>query len=113
LNFRRISAPTFSNGSDDADARLAAGSTPRHGTISLFAALDFKAGTVIGECHRRHRSVEFPKFLHTIDANVPGSTSSGNCSQGKMMENQCDPIARVSTSLRWRLDVTHKLRQRR
>lgn len=43
----------------------------RHGTTSLFAALDFKAGTVIGECHRRHRSVEFRKFLATIDANVP------------------------------------------
>ena len=43
----------------------------RHGTTSLFAALDFKAGTVIGECHRRHRSVEFRKFLDTIDASVP------------------------------------------
>lgn len=43
----------------------------RHGATSLFAALDFKAGTVIGECHRRHRSVEFRKFLDTIDANVP------------------------------------------
>jgi transposase len=43
----------------------------RHGTTSLFAALDVKAGTVIGECHRRHRSVEFRKFLDTIDANVP------------------------------------------
>lgn len=43
----------------------------RHGTTSLFAALDFKAGTVIGECHRRHRALEFRKFLDTIDANVP------------------------------------------
>ena len=43
----------------------------RHGTTSLFAALDVKAGTVIGECHRRHRSVEFRRFLDTIDANVP------------------------------------------
>ena len=32
---------------------------PRHGTTSLFAALDVKSGTVIGACHRRHRSVEF------------------------------------------------------
>src|SRR5271155_2276468 len=38
----------------------------RHGTTSLFAALDVKTGTVIGACHRRHRSVEFRKFLHTI-----------------------------------------------
>jgi transposase len=43
----------------------------RHGTTSLFAALDRKTGTVIGECHRRHRSREFRKFLDTIDANVP------------------------------------------
>jgi transposase len=43
----------------------------RHGTTSLFAALDVKTGTVIGECRRRHRSVEFRKFLDTIEANVP------------------------------------------
>ena len=39
----------------------------RHGTTSLFAALDVKTGAVIGECHRRHRSAEFRKFLDTID----------------------------------------------
>ncbi len=43
----------------------------RHGTTSLFAALDMKTGKVIGECHRRHRAIEFRKFLDTIDANVP------------------------------------------
>ena len=43
----------------------------RHGTTSLFAALDVKTGTVIGEFHRRHRSVEFRKFLDTIDQTVP------------------------------------------
>jgi transposase len=43
----------------------------RHGTTSLFAALDAKAGTVIGQLHRRHRSIEFRKFLDTIDAEVP------------------------------------------
>lgn len=42
----------------------------RHGTTSLFAALDVATGTVIGELHRRHRSVEFRKFLDTIDAAV-------------------------------------------
>jgi transposase len=44
----------------------------RPGTTSLFAALDVKAGTVIGELHRHHRSVEFRKFLGTIDHSVPG-----------------------------------------
>jgi transposase len=43
----------------------------RHGTTSLFAALDVKTGEVIGECHRRHRSREFRQFLDTIEANVP------------------------------------------
>ncbi len=45
----------------------------RHGTTSLFAALDVKTGRVIGECHRRHRSAEFRQFLDTIDESVPGS----------------------------------------
>jgi transposase len=43
----------------------------RHGTINLFAALDAKAGTVIGEFHRRHRTAEFRSFLETIDSAVP------------------------------------------
>src|SRR6188768_1996034 len=42
----------------------------RHGTTSLFAALDVASGRVIGECHRRHRSQEFLQFLATIDASV-------------------------------------------
>jgi hypothetical protein len=43
----------------------------RHGTTSLFAALDVKAGTVIGRCCPRHRAVEFRKFLDDVDAVVP------------------------------------------
>ena len=43
----------------------------RHGTTTLFAALDIATGEVIGEMHRRHRSSEFLKFLRTIEANVP------------------------------------------
>ncbi len=43
----------------------------RHGTTSLFAALDFASGRVIGELHRRHRSKEFLAFLRTIEAKVP------------------------------------------
>jgi transposase len=45
----------------------------RHGTTSLFAALDVKTGAVIGERHWRHRSAEFRKFLDTIDPSVPAS----------------------------------------
>ncbi|MFZ5508432.1 MAG: IS630 family transposase, partial [Pseudomonadota bacterium] len=43
----------------------------RHGTTTLFAALDIATGDVIGELHRRHRSTEFLKFLRTIEASVP------------------------------------------
>jgi transposase len=43
----------------------------RHGTTSLFAAFDVKAGTVIGRCFPRHRASEFRKFLDEIDARVP------------------------------------------
>jgi DDE superfamily endonuclease len=43
----------------------------RHGTTSLFAALDAKTGKVLGDLHRRHRSVEFRKFLVEIEAAVP------------------------------------------
>jgi len=43
----------------------------RHGTTSLFAALDVATGSVIGELHRRHRSIEFRKFLERIDNEVP------------------------------------------
>ena len=43
----------------------------RHGTTSLFAALDTRTGKVIGRCHQRHRAVEFRKFLDTIEAEVP------------------------------------------
>jgi transposase len=43
----------------------------RHGTTTLFAALDVATGKVIGELHRRHRSKEFLGFLRTIEDAVP------------------------------------------
>ena len=43
----------------------------RHGTTSLFAALVTATGTVLGQTHRRHRSVEFRKFLDRIEQAVP------------------------------------------
>src|SRR3954464_15338252 len=43
----------------------------RHGTTSLFAALELKTSRIIGQLHRRHRSQEFRRFLDTIEANVP------------------------------------------
>lgn len=43
----------------------------RHGTTTLFAALNIATGKIIGEVHRRHRAKEFLAFLRTIDAAVP------------------------------------------
>lgn len=43
----------------------------RHGITSLFAAFNIADGTVISEVHRRHRAVEFRKFLIAIDKAVP------------------------------------------
>ena len=43
----------------------------RHGTSSLYAALDLATGKVIGSLHARHRATEFLAFLKKIDAEVP------------------------------------------
>ena len=43
----------------------------RHGTSSLYAALDLTTGKVIGALHSRHRATEFLAFLKKIDAEVP------------------------------------------
>jgi transposase len=43
----------------------------RHGVTSLFAAFNIADGTVISSIHRRHRAIEFKKFLAKIDAEIP------------------------------------------
>jgi len=43
----------------------------RHGTTTLFAALNVLDGAVIGRCMQRHRHQEFIRFLNTIEASVP------------------------------------------
>lgn len=43
----------------------------RHGTTSLFAALDVASGFVIGKCYKRHRACEFLDFLKQVDTQVP------------------------------------------
>jgi transposase len=43
----------------------------RHGTTTLFAALDVATGNVLGKCFDRHRATEFLKFLREVDAHVP------------------------------------------
>jgi hypothetical protein len=59
--------------------RLTVGGTPerrthdyvRQGITSLFAALNYATGQVIGRFHRQHRHQEFGKFLKAIDPEVP------------------------------------------
>jgi putative transposase len=43
----------------------------RHGTTTLYAALDIASGQVLTRCTPRHRHQEFLQFLRQIDANVP------------------------------------------
>ena len=43
----------------------------RHGTTTLFAALNVLDGSVIGRCMQRHRHQEFIRFLNTVEAEVP------------------------------------------
>lgn len=43
----------------------------RHGTTTLFAALDIASGNILARCHKHHRHQEFLKFLRHIDDNVP------------------------------------------
>ncbi len=45
----------------------------RHGTTSLFAALDIATGAVIGKCYPRHRATEFRRFLDEIEKAVPNT----------------------------------------
>ena len=44
----------------------------RHGTVTLFAALDVATGQVVSQCSARHRHQEFLRFLTRIDKEVPG-----------------------------------------
>ena len=45
----------------------------RHGTTTLFAALNVLDGRVIGRCMQRHRHQEFIRFLNAIEASVPAA----------------------------------------
>ena len=64
----------------------------RHGTTSLFAALDVKAGKVIGKCIARHRAQEFRRFLDEVERNVPGrSRHPSRHGQLRHAQDQADP----------------------
>jgi len=64
----------------------------RHGITSLFAAFNIADGTVISQVHRRHRAIEFRKFLAAIDKAVPAGLevhlACDNCE-----DDQVPPLA--------------------
>jgi hypothetical protein len=71
-------------------ARPGRAARPRtHGTTSLFAARDVKAGTVIGKCVRRHRTQEFRRFLDEVERDVPADLDAH-----VVMDNYCRPKTR-------------------
>ena len=62
----------------------------RHGTTTLFAALDIATGEVIGELHRRHRCNEFLQFLRTIEADVPPTRCASRHGQLRHAQDALD-----------------------
>jgi len=58
----------------------------RHGTTSLFAALDVRTGVVISRCQKRHRQQEFVRFLQDIDE-VVGATQEADVEVHLVMDN--------------------------
>ena len=72
----------------------------RHGTTSLFAALNAKTGEIIGQCHRRHRAIEFRKFLDTIEAAVTTDVDL------HLVLDKASSINNVCNIYRWRGRMT-------
>ena len=70
----------------------------RHGTLSLFAALDIKTGEVLGNCYRRRRAQEFLNFLKTIEQQVAGQLKEGYCVH-LILDNYC--THKSATVCRW------------
>jgi hypothetical protein len=63
----------------------------RHGTTSLFAAVDIATGRVIGRCYGRHRATEFRKFLDEIEAAVPRTRRPSRHGQLRHAQDPTDP----------------------
>lgn len=66
----------------------------RHGTTSLFAALDVQAGTVVARCMPRHRAQEFRKFLDEVERNVPAGLDVHIVMDNYGTHNAARPCAR-------------------
>jgi transposase len=85
----------------------AEGHTPeyfRHGTVSLFAALDVKQGKVFGKCYRRHRATEFLSFLKEIELHVAEEVAAGK-QVHLVLDNYC--THKSATVSRWLVKRPH------
>jgi len=83
------------------------GHTPeyfRHGTVSLFAALDVKKGEVLGKCYKRHRAKEFLAFLKEIETHVEGEVAAGK-EIHLILDNYC--THKSATVARWLVRRPH------
>jgi len=85
----------------------AEGHTPeyfRHGTVSLFAALDVKKGKVFGKCYRRHRATEFLAFLKEIEVHIAEEVAAGK-QVHLVLDNYC--THKSATVSRWLVKRPH------
>ena len=78
----------------------------RHGTTTLFAALDVLTGQVIGSCLPRHRHEEFLKFLKTIDSEVPERSGGALILDNYATHKHADVQAWLDTHPRFQLHFT-------
>ena len=82
----------------------------RHGTTTLFAALNAKSGKVIGEFHPRQRAREFRKFLDTIETPCPpGSTSTDSRQLQHPQDAAHPPLAGAASALSSPLHADRRL----
>ena len=78
----------------------------RHGTTTLFAALNAVDGTVIGTCMDKHRHEEFLRFLRTIDKEVPKSLAVHMILDNYATHKHKDVVAWLAKHPRFQLHFT-------
>ena len=76
----------------------------RHGTLSLFAALDVKKGQVLGNCYQRHRTEEFLSWLKQIEKHVSADVAAGK-SIHLILDNYC--TNKAAKVMRWLVKRPH------
>ncbi len=78
----------------------------RHGTTTLFAALNVLDGTVIGRCMQRHRHQEFISFLNAVEATVPAGKVIHAILDNYAAHKQPKVIAWLARHPRWTFHFT-------